>query len=157
MLPPVYESSVKRLRLAFLVAVIVSALGASSAGAAVPRIVILSGKPLEHQVVLSDWLEISRVLSGVMAARPAPRAQLADRPRLRFSMFWGPVWNEYLASGKRATALRPRQADSFGHFYPAWRRRPALLDLPWYGRWPRAVPASSLAILGRSGVPVRLE
>jgi len=33
-------------------------------------------------------------------------------------MFWGPQWNEYLDSGKPAMALRPRQADQFGSFYP---------------------------------------
>jgi hypothetical protein len=130
--------------------------GASSAHAASPRIVIISGKPLERQVVISDWGKISQVVAGVAAARVAPRTHLANRPRLTFSMFWGPKWNDYLSSGKSATALRPRQADQSGSFYPAWRGRPALIDLPWYGQWPRPVPASALLILKRYGVPIKL-
>ncbi len=71
-------------------------------------------------------------------------------------MFWGPQWSEYLSSGHPASALRPRQADQFGSFYPAWRGRPAVIDLPWAGRWPRPLSTQALAILRRSGVPIRL-
>ena len=146
----------KRLLLVLFVAVAVLVASASVAQAAAPRIVIISGEPLRHQVVISDWGRIFTIVEGVASARPAPRIQLANRPRLKFSMFWGPRWNEYLSSGKPATALRPRQADQFGSLYPAWRGRPAMIDLPWAGRWPRPLSAKALTILRRYCVPIRL-
>jgi hypothetical protein len=60
-------------------------------------------------------------------------------------MFWGPRWVDYLAAGHRAAALRPQDADQQGSFYPAWRGRPAAIDLPWAGSWPRLLPAKALA------------
>ncbi len=146
----------RRLLLAVFVAVAVLVTSASVAQAAAPRIVIISGEPLAHQVVISDWGRIFAIVGEVAGARPAPRMQLAHRPRLKFSMFWGPRWNEYLSSDKPATALRPRQADQFGSLYPAWRGRPATIDLPWAGRWPRPVSGKALTILKRYGVPIRL-
>jgi hypothetical protein len=146
----------KRTLVACLVAVAVTASLVGVAHAAAPRIVIVSGKPLARQVVISDWAEIFSVVQGVVSVRPVPRAQLAGRPRLKVSMFWGPIWNEYLESGNDASALRPRQADQFGGFYPTWRGHRALIDLPWAGRWPRAVSAKALRILRSYGVPIRL-
>lgn len=146
----------KRLVVALLLAVAVFLASASVARAAAPRIVIISGKPLTHQVVISDWRRIFMIVEGLAGAHPAPRIQLTHRPRLRFAMFWGPQWNEYLSSGKLAAALRPRQADQFGSFYPAWHGRPAMIDLPWAGQWPRPLSARALTILRRHGVPIRL-
>jgi hypothetical protein len=144
----------------FLLALIVTAsalAGASVAEAAAPRIIIISGPPLGHQVVISDWPRIAMIVSSSPVPSPIPRRQLADRPRLRVSMFWGPQWNEYVSSGRRVSALRPRQADQFGWLYPAWRGRPAVIDLPWAGPWPRAVSTEALTILRRYGVPIRLR
>lgn len=146
----------KRLLLAPPVAVALFASHVSIAQAAAPRIVIVSGVPLERQVVISDWGRIFTIVAEIAPARPAPRVQLEGRPRLKISMFWGPRWNDYLKSGKPAAALRPRQADQFGSFYPAWRGRRTMIDLPWAGRWPRPVSAKALTILRRYGIPVRL-
>jgi hypothetical protein len=143
--------------LALLVVATSALAGASAAEAAAPRIIIVSGPPLSHQVAISDWGRIATILWSDPAASPIPRRQLADRPRLRVSMFWGPQWSEYLSSGRPVTALRPRQADQFGWFYPAWRGRPALIDLPWVGGWPRPQSTRALAILRRYGVPIRLS
>src|SRR6185295_16723347 len=140
----------------FATIVVAAALLAGSAHAAAPRIVIFSGKPLAHQVVISDWPSIFRVVERLSTARAARRAELARRPRMRVSMFWGPRWIDYLKEGNRASALRPRQADQSGSFYPDQRGRPALIDLGWAGRWPRVVPAKALAILDRFGVPTKL-
>ena len=98
----------KRLVVALVLAVAVLLASAGAARAAAPRIVIISGKPLTHQVVISDWRRIFMIVDGLAGVRPAARTQLAYRPRMRFSMFWGPQWNEYLSSGKPAAALRPR-------------------------------------------------
>ena len=147
-----------KVRLALLAAIVLLAASAGTAQAAAPRIVIVSGKPLRHQVVVSDWGRIFAIVDGIAGARPVPRARLANRPRLTFAMFWGPRWNEYLRSGRPAAALRPSQADQIGYFYPAWRGRQALIDLvPWAGEWPRPLSGKALAALKRSGVPIRLS
>lgn len=134
-----------------------AAVTADAAHAAAPRIIVFSGSPIAHQVVVSDWQAIFRVIEQIAPARAAPRTQLAGRPRLRVSMFWGPRWIDYLNEGKRASALRPGQADQFGSFYPAWRGRAALIDLPWAGQWPRVVPPKALVVLKRFGVPTKLR
>ena len=143
---------------ALLAAIVLLGASAGSARAAAPRIVIVSGKPLAHQVVISDWRRIFTIVDGLGGARPVPRARLAHRPRLAFAMFWGPRWNDYISSGKPPAALRPSQADQIGHFYPAWRGRQALIDLvPWAGQWPRPLSWKALAALKRSGVPIQLS
>jgi hypothetical protein len=130
--------------------------GTAAAQPAAPRIVIIRGMPLRHQVAISDWGEIADIVGALEASRAAPSTALAHRPRLKVSIFWGPTWDVYLSSGKPAAALRPRQADQLGSFYPAWHARPAMIDLPWSGRWPRLVSVKALAVLKRYGVPIRL-
>jgi len=144
----------KRLSIAIAAMAVAAALGAGTASAAAPRIIIVSGKPLAQQVVIANWQAIFAVVNEVLNARVVQRRQLAGRPSLKLSMFWGPRWNDYLSEGNRASALRSKQADQFGSFYPAWRGRPAGIDLLGAGRRPRVVPAKALAILKRFGVPV---
>jgi hypothetical protein len=147
----------RTLPVTIITIVVAAVLTAGAAHAAAPRIVIFSGKPVAHQVVISDWQAIFRVVEQIAPARVARRAELAGRPRLKVSMFWGPRWIDYLNEGKHASALRPGQADQFGSFYPAWRARPALIDLPWAGQWPRVVPSRALAVLKRFSVPTKLR
>jgi hypothetical protein len=147
----------RRFAVAVAVGVAAASVCVGVARAAAPRIVIVSGKPLAHRVVIANWSAIFAVVERVDNARVAPVGRLAGRPRLKVSMFWGPRWVAYMRQGKRASGLRPRQADQFGTFYPAWRGRAALIDLPWAGRWPRIVPAKALATLERFGVPIRLR
>lgn len=127
-----------------------------NADAAAPRMVIVSGGPLARQVVISDWKRIFRIVGQVSPAPMVPRSELAGRPRLKLSLFWGPRWITYLANGKSPRALRPAQADQHGGYYPAYGARAAAIDLPWAGRWPRAVPQPALRILARFGVPTRI-
>jgi hypothetical protein len=53
--------------------------------------------------------------------------------------------------------LRPQDADQQGSFYPAWHGRPAAIELPWAGSWPRLVPAKALAILKHYRIPVAVN
>jgi hypothetical protein len=136
-------------------AVMMAALAvASAASAAAPRIVIFSGAPLKRQIVVSDWRSIFAVTQATVGARVAARDQLAHRPWLRISMFWGPGWNDYVREGGDPKALRPRQADQTGRFFPAYHGRAALIDLPWAGKWPRHVPRPALTELKCFGVPI---
>ena len=137
-----------------LLACVLFAVTAGTASAAAPRIVIVSGAPLQHQVVISSWERIAALVQQINAyGHAVPRSRLAARPKLAVSMFWGPAWNDFIAAGKAPASLRPAQADQRGAFYPAWHGRPAAMDLPWAGTWPRLVQANALAILERYGVP----
>jgi hypothetical protein len=106
--------------------------------------------------VISDWGRILIVVTEVAGARALKSSVLRGRPSLRLSLFWGPRWNEYLGAGNSPARLRPADADQHGRFYPAWHGRPAAIDLPWAGQWPRLVSQRALRILARFGVPVRL-
>jgi hypothetical protein len=141
-------------KLIAFVAVVSCLLAVDAASAAAPRIVIFSGAPLEHQIVVSDWRAIFAVTQATASAPAVPRRRLAARPSLRVSMFWGPGWNDYVRQGRDPNALRPAQADQVGRFFPAHHGRGALLDLPWAGRWPRRVPPAALSVLKRFGIPV---
>ncbi|MFL5954345.1 MAG: hypothetical protein ACJ76I_09590 [Gaiellaceae bacterium] len=141
-------------RIAACLAATALLVAVGSASAAAPRIVIFSGGPLAHQIVVSDWQAIFAVTQAAVAAPTAPRAQLAHRPSVHVSMFWGPGWNDYIRSGKDPKALRPGQADQAGRFFPAYHGRPALIDLGWAGAWPRHVPRRALTILKSFGVAV---
>jgi hypothetical protein len=149
--------TVRALLLLVLLAAALADGGAAAAPAAAPRILIVSGDTLDRPIVFSDWGRISRVVAAIAAARPLPRTELGDRPRLRLSLFWGSRWIEFVRTGKSPAALRPRQANQHGAFYPARDGRAAAIDLPWAGRWPRAVPGAALRILAGLGVPTRLD
>jgi hypothetical protein len=142
-----------------LVAVALLAAGwsAAPARAAAPRLLMIGGAPLAAPVLPSDWDEIS-TLTGLLSSGPAaPSDPLGGRPSLRLAMFWDAgIWEPYVREG-RLGSLRPEQANQFGRFYPAVAGRPALVDLPWVGTWPKRVGPEALAILARHGVPTRLD
>lgn len=141
-----------------LVALLVAACVAESAKAAAPRLIMVSGPALSSPVTLSNWDEIGRFVQAVANESPAAdRASLAGRPSLRLALFWDArIWEPYVRQGRLAS-LRPDQANQFGRFYPAASGRPAAIDLPWTGRWPKKPNTAALAILERHGVPVGLE
>ena len=144
-----------RCALVAILALAVLVLGTpAAANAAAPRIVLVSGPSLARPIAIADWNRIFVVVTSVLPARVVPRAQLANRPRLRLSLFWGPRWNDYLARGGSPRALRPGQADQHGSFYPAYGDRVAAIELPGVG--PRVVPSRALRVLSRFGVPVRI-
>jgi hypothetical protein len=119
---------------------------------------MVSGPPLSSPVTLSNWDEIGRLVQAVANESPAAdRASLAGRPSLRLALFWDArIWEPYIRQGRLAS-LRPEQANQFGRFYPAADGRPAAIDLPWTGRWPKQPNTAALAILERHGVPVDME
>jgi len=80
----------KLLSIAIAAMAVAAALGAGTASAAAPRIIIVSGKPLAQQVVIANWQAIFAVVNEVLNARVVQRRQLAGRPSLKLSMFWGP-------------------------------------------------------------------
>jgi hypothetical protein len=146
-------------RLAAIVAVALLAVvwGAAPAQAAAPRLLMVTGAQVVKPVMLSDWDEIL-TLAGLLSSGPAaPSDPLGGRPSLQLAMFWNAgIWEPYARKG-RLESLRPEQANQFGRFYPAVAGRPALVDLPWAGTWPKRVGPDALAILARHGVPTRLD
>jgi hypothetical protein len=148
----------KRLWLIVSLVLATAAVSVPLADGAAPRILIVSGEPLAHQVVISNWTTIFKgIVEPVMQTPTVNRRQLRGRPHLTLSMFWGPRWNDYLATGRPAAALRPGDADQQGSFYPAWHGRTAAIDLPWAGSWPRRVPPRALTTLKSYRIPIALD
>jgi hypothetical protein len=146
-------------RVAAFVAIALLAVvwSAAPAQASAPRLVMISGAPLASQVLLSDWGEIATLTELLSSGPAAPSDPRGDRPSLQLAMFWNAgLWESYVRDGRLGT-LRPEQADQFGRFYPAVPGRPALVDLPWDGTWPKRVSPEALAILVRHGVPTQLD
>jgi hypothetical protein len=104
---------------AVLPAVLAAVVCASSASAAAPRYIFVSGACVPEPVLLADWWE-NHALVLADTPRVTPRA-LRDRPQLRVSLFWG------VPSARPPT--RPRDANQFGWFYPAHGRRAAVMEI----------------------------
>jgi hypothetical protein len=126
---------------------------ASSALAAAPNYILVSGPGLTRPVLLANWGENGALLSALVEA---PRARgiavrgLDQRPRFDLAVFWG--W------GGKPRPTRPNQANQHGSFYPAKGSRPPFIVMMIDGRKiPRLVPARVLTILARHGVPTRLD
>lgn len=122
---------------------------ASSAEAAAPRYILVSGPGMPRPVLLDDWNENLDLLVSLVQARRADAAavrSMALRPRLRLSLFWG------VPESPRPS--RPGDANQTGWLYPATPSEPAVIDLLVSGtRTPRIVPVDALRILSGHGVP----
>jgi hypothetical protein len=137
--------------LIFLAALATTATFASTASAAAPNYILVSGPGLTHPVLMAKWSENLRLLSAVANARKATGAAvrvLAQRPRLDLAEFW--AW-----SG-RPRPTRPNEANQHGWFYPAHASTQAVIELTVNGTAaPRFVPAVVLKILELHGIPTR--
>jgi hypothetical protein len=149
----------RRVRRAIIV-ILVALLGgvtAASAFAAAPRLILVDRGGLSRPIVLADWSENGTLLTEWLRAHPTSHARIRCRPAYRLSFMWGPEWNENVDSGKPFRAIRPRDTDAHGRFWPAWRGHSALLD-PGHGvlLGARVATPTQLRILRRHGVPVRV-
>jgi hypothetical protein len=147
------------MRRALVAIVVVTLVGLTTATAfaAAPRLILVDRGGLSSPVVLADWSENGTLLTEWLVARPAPHARLRCRPAYRLSFMWGPEWSDYVDSGKPLRAIRPRDTEFHGRFWPAWRGRIALLD-PGHGVLvgARVATSTQLRILRRHRVPVRV-
>jgi hypothetical protein len=133
-------------------ALVAALVVASSASAAAPNYIMVTGHGLARPVLLANWSENLRLL---VAVANAPRAKgaavrgLSRRPRFDLAEFWN--WS-YLP---RPT--RPSEANQHGMFYPAHGGRPPVIVITVDGtNVPRLLPAAVLQIFRRHGVPTRL-
>jgi hypothetical protein len=83
------------------------ALVAPAAQAAAPRIVIVSGKPMAHQIVISSWTAIFRVVEPVASAPNVKRTKLV-----------GGRAYAYRCSGDRGGSITSRPVISPQHCDP---------------------------------------
>lgn len=134
--------------LALAVAAVAALVLATTAGAAAPRYILVSGPGVSEPVLLGDWSENLELLTALVTARHADRATirgLGARPRLRLGLFWG--WPE----NPRPTS--PAEANQTGWLYPAVGSNPAVIDLLVSGvRVPRIAPTGVVRILEGHGV-----
>jgi len=145
-------------RLGLLVAAAALALGlVGSAKAAAPRLIMITGEPLAGRVLISGGDEVFELYGSFFHAKPVDRSAAEGRRPLRLGLFWdNALWEPYVREGRLAE-LRPGQANQVGWFYPAVGKKPALVNLPGYGTWPKTVDETALRILRARGVPVSLD
>jgi hypothetical protein len=140
-----------------LVAIVALALGlAGSASAAAPRLIMVSGDSLAEPLLISGAEDVFTLYGAFFEGRPVDRSEAAGRPSLRLGLFWNNLlWEPYVEDG-RLDELRFEQANQFGRFYPATEGKPALVDVPGYGQWPKVVNDRALRILEAHGVPLEV-
>src|SRR5919106_3273981 len=131
-------------RLVVCSALMVAFALASSAVAAAPRYIVVSGPCLREPALLMDWSENHAFLLALLEAPPASGGTraLGQRPRYGIALFWG--------TPAKRPPTRPADANQRGWFYPAHRRRPAVVDVLFDGV-PRRAPTRALAILAPWG------
>jgi len=124
---------------------------ASSAQAAAPNYIVVSGPGLARPSVLSNWKENLVLLLALAHARKASGItirRLVHRPRFDLAEFWG--W-----SG-RTPPTSAKGANQHGQFYPAHGTEPAVVVMTADGvTIPRLAPTSLMRILARHSVPIR--
>jgi hypothetical protein len=134
---------------------------APAAGAAAPRIVMVTGPGLDQPVFLTDYSENLDLMIAFQRGREIDEGRVLDpkelqrRPYLELWLFWGEnQWEPYVREG-RITELRREQANQHGRFYPAFGGRDAVMSLDAPGS--RKATAKLLAIFARHGIPTRGE
>jgi hypothetical protein len=149
-----------RLRLVVACALVALCL-APAAGAASPRIIMVTGPALGKPVFLSDQLENLDLMLAFQEGREIEEGRVADpkelrhRPYLELWLYWGnDQWEPYVREGRLADISR-EQANQYGRFYPAIGRRDAVMNLDVPGS--RKATAKLLAILARHGIPTRVQ
>jgi hypothetical protein len=116
--------------------------------------IMASGTALAEPILISDWESACELYASFFAGTPVD-VRLEDRPAIRLGLFWNSrVWEPYLHD---LGELRPEQADQVGRFYPAIGDEPAVVALPGYGEWPKAVNEVGLRVLEARGIAVRLD
>lgn len=148
-LPGARAASIARRLFAALSVVLIWALVASSAQAAAPRYVMVSGPAYHRPVLLDDWLEIHRLLLAIAGSPLASQqvvSRLGSRPSAELGLFWG--WGAEPPS-------HPADAPFTGTFYPKYRGQPAVMRVQVNADdRPRVVGRWVLELLARRGVVV---
>ena len=118
----------------------------SSACAAAPRYIMVTGPGISKPILLADWNENLAIETALLLAPKVERPhRLSPRSRLTLSLYWG--WG-------KARPRSPSQANQRGWLYPATDDRPPLIALSVNGRSPlRVVTGRLLRILQRHAVP----
>jgi hypothetical protein len=145
-------------RAVVLVAVAVLAL-APAAGAAAPRVIMITGAPLDEPVFLSNHGENLELMAAFQRGAEIDEGRVVDpkelraRPYLELWLFWGDTtWEPYVREGRLAE-LGPEQANQYGRFYPAFGGRNAIMNLDVPGS--RKATKGLLEILAAHGIPTR--
>jgi hypothetical protein len=150
------------MRVRLVAACVLAALClAPAAGAAAPRVIMVTGPNLEKPVFLSDQWENLDLMLAFQAGRELDEGRVVDpkelrgRPYFELWLYWGnSQWEPYVREGRLAE-LRTEQANQSGRFYPAFGRRDAVMSLDSPGS--RKATTKLLNILARHGIPTRLK
>ena len=116
---------------------------------AVPHRIVFKGGPLREIVVMEDSSENHRLMSSLGRMRMAPPDMRHRRPRIEFTIYWGPQGTEPRPTNDTMNVQR-------GEYYPAFRNQEALWVFAPSGRLPsstREIDPAGIEILVHSGLP----
>jgi hypothetical protein len=127
---------------------------------AAPGVIVFTGKPLASPIVLGDWAENQRLMTGLTRPTVATDAMLRGRPQIEIAMYWGGRWSQFATTPESLALLARIQRPQPGRYYPASHGKPAVWMFGPSGDMSgstRIVSDEAAAILRRHGLPVAVE
>ena len=124
----------------------------TTAVAAAPHIIVITGDSLSHPVVLSDWNQNNRFMASFVDGEIIKSENLKDRPYLEVSLFWGSEWQNYVKAGHSLSDLNPTRGNQQGRLYLATNRAPAAVSLN--GLFARKLNDDGISVLAQQGIHV---
>jgi hypothetical protein len=127
---------------------------------AAPGVIVFTGKPLASRIVLNDWAENQRLMTGLTRRTVVPNALLRGRPQIEIAMYWGGQWSQFATTPESLALLTRIQRPQPGRYYPASHGKPAVWVFGPSGEMSgstRIVSDEAAAILRRHGLPVAVE
>ena len=150
----------RRTLLVFALCLILLATWTYQAEAAAPWFLIFHGKPLQKQMVLSDWYQNQKLMLSITEVASISDRDLQERPYIEMAYFWGPEWARYLVDEGAIDKLQPQDGNQHGRFYPAYGNAEAVVtfdQIPGSGPSKRRIKEEGLSILAKYGIPTRVE
>jgi hypothetical protein len=138
-----------------LFAILFLTIQATTVSAAAPHIMLLQGSLLDRPVVMADWQENHTIMRSLREEAAVKDEELAARPYLDVSLFWGPKWLDYKTQGGSVETLSHEQANQKARLYLARGDSPPLLV--FQGKAPRSVGPEGVRVLIQHGIPVRFD
>jgi hypothetical protein len=133
-----------------------------------PRIIMFYGEPLRSPIYITG--EDSRVFHDIESPTDLRPAGFSNRRFIQVAMFWGTQWDPYYFGKLPMKGVTPDKAGQHGRLYLTdnesvpvlLQTRPSLkaVAMPKDSNefsWGGAIPSESVALLGRYGVPTRIQ
>ena len=133
-----------------------------------PRIIMFYGDPLRSPIYITG--QDSRVLHDIENPTDLRASEFSTRRFIKMAMFWGTQWDPYYFGKQSLKGLTPDKAGQHGRLYLGGDESSVPVVLQTVPRiqpfaipsdsnafsWGGPLPAESVAVLRRYGVPTRM-